>query len=232
MNGEHFEPINDQIKVCVTKEHTFGTDAFLLVHFAGVKDTRSVCDLGAGCGILPALILRNRLPKEIYALEIQEEAYRLALRTAEESGLGDVVRPVLCDFRALPSIVPLRHFDSVVCNPPYYREKAGRVSENMARQVARHETECTIGDVCEAAAKLLKFGGELCLCCPPERLADVFEAMRRYDIEPNRLRLVQQCEGKTPWLALVKGKRGARPGLVVEPPFILESEEGERLYQS
>ena len=83
--------------------------------------------------------------------------------------------------------------------------------------IARHEVLCTIGDVCKSANRLLKFGGRLCMCNRPERLADVLNAMRSNNIEPKTLQLVCKDYSSAPWLFLVEGKKGAKPSLKVLP---------------
>lgn len=114
----------------------------------------------------------------------------------------------------------------MTCNPPYKIAGAGILSENIPSQIARHETTCTIEDVCAAAAWLLKYQGRLCICQRPERLADVFCAMRAYQIEPKRLRLIHQTPDKPPWLFLLEGRRAGKPFMQIEPPLIVEGEKG------
>ena len=95
-----------------------------------------------------------------------------------------------------------------------------------AEKIARHEVLCTIDDVCGAAARLLRFGGRLCLCQRPERLCDTLCAMRRAGIEPKRIRFVQQRPDTSPWLFLAEGKKGSKPHMTVDPPFLIEGEGG------
>jgi tRNA1(Val) A37 N6-methylase TrmN6 len=71
--------------------------------------------------------------------------------------------------------------------------------------------------MCEAAAWLLKFGGRLCVCLRPERLCELMCKMSAAGIEPKRLRTVSKRDGCAPWLVLVEGKRGGKPGMTVEP---------------
>ena len=52
------------------------------------------------------------------------------------------------------------------------------------------------------------------------------EAMRQNDIEPKRLRFVQQREHTAPWLFLLEGRRGGKPFLQVEAPLIIEGPGG------
>ncbi|MBR6608762.1 MAG: hypothetical protein IKK99_00940 [Oscillospiraceae bacterium] len=39
-------------KVCINSTHRFGTDAFLLSDFCGVKYAQTALDIGSGCGII------------------------------------------------------------------------------------------------------------------------------------------------------------------------------------
>ncbi len=71
--------------------------------------------------------------------------------------------------------------------------------------------------MCEAAAWLLKFGGKFCVCLRPERLCELMCKMSAAGIEPKRLRTVSKRDGCAPWLVLVEGKRGGKPGMTVEP---------------
>ena len=122
--------------------------------------------------------------------------------------------------------IPAGSLDAITCNPPYKASNTGILSELTADQIARHEVMCTIDDICQKASFLLKFGGKLCLCQRPERLADVIFAMRAAKIEPKRLRFVAKTEKDTPWLFLIEGKKGAKPFLQVLPTLpVYEGEE-------
>lgn len=92
---------------------------------------------------------------------------------------------------------------------------------------ARHESECTLNDICEAAGWLLRFGGRFVICQRPERLADVLETTRVFDLEPKRLRFVQGRADKAPKLFLCEAKRGAKRGYMdVLPTLIIEDKDG------
>ena len=126
----------------------------------------------------------------------------------------------------------------MTCNPPYKATNTGILNEADAHTIARHEILCNIDDVCRAAARLLKFGGRLCICQRPERLLDTLEAMRRNKVEPKRLRFVQKKGDTAPWLFLVEGKKGSAPYMKVEAPFLIQekdsdenSEELRRVYR-
>lgn len=235
-SGIRWEALGPGLHLCVSREHTFGTDALLLSDFAAPRKKDIVCDLGSGCGIVPALWFRNpeQGPEKAWALELQPEAVALMERSIKEGGLppGRFV-PVQGDLRELP--LGKGSCDLVTCNPPYYPAASGAASAQAARCMARHETTCTLEDACKAAAFLLHLGGRFCLCHRPERLAEVFQKMQAQGMEPKRLRFVQQKPEKPPRLFLLEGRLGGKASLRVEAPFYLEeagkpSQEMARIY--
>lgn len=231
-----WETLGPDLRLCVSREHTFGTDALLLSDFAAPRAKEIVCDLGSGCGIIPALWFRQpeQGPEKVWALELQPEAVALMERSLKEGGLPpERFIPVQGDLRALPLQKGI--CDLVTCNPPYYPTGSGAVSTMAASRTARHEMACTLEEVCKAAADLLHQGGRFCLCHRPERLAEVFRAMQARGLEPKRLRFVQQKPEKPPRLFLLEGRLGGKASLRVEASLYLEeagkpSPEMARIY--
>lgn len=221
------EDLPKGIKVCVTKEHRFGTDAFLLSDFAAVKTGETAIDLGSGCGIITALwFSRAAQPRIAYAVELQEQAFEQLQTTVSLSGLKDRLIPVHADLRSLSGLIDKARADVVACNPPYKTGGTGILSQTDSGRIARHETMCTISDICAAGSSLLKFGGRLCLCQRPERLCDVITEMRANGLEPKRLRFVHKNPSGAPWLFLIEGRKGAKPFLKVEAPLLMEKDDG------
>ncbi|MBR7007906.1 MAG: methyltransferase [Ruminococcus sp.] len=217
-----FEELGKGFKVCVSQEHRFGTDAFLLADFAKPRHKDKVCDYCTGCGIIAMIMQRNFQPAKIYALEIQQKAYEQVKLSAKESGTLNV-EAVLGDLREWRSPEAL---DLITCNPPYKISGTGAKNDSDAVSIARHEMMCTIQDVCAAAAKNLRFGGRLCVCNRPERLSDVIMAMRENGIEPKRLRTVHKNPETAPWLILVEGRRGGNNFIQIEKPLYVRSADG------
>lgn len=220
-----YEKLTDSIYVCASTDHRFGTDAFLLADFSQYRKKDKVCDLGTGCGIIP-LIMQKKLPPEIiYAVDIQESAIEQLKAGIEKSSVSNII-PVCADLKELWKDAPVGRLDLVTCNPPYKAVNAGFESTITAQKIARHEIMCNISDVCCAARKLLKFGGRLCLCNRPERLADVICAMRDNNIEPKRIRFVSKNPESAPWLFLIEGKKGSKPFMQVEQQLYIRSGDG------
>ena len=218
-----FEDLGKGYKVCISTEHRFGTDAFLLADFARPRHKDTVCDLCTGCGIIAMIMRRNFQPKKIYAVELQQKAYDQLRLSIEKSGADENTFAVLGDLKEWKSSEPI---DVITCNPPYKISGTGAKNNSHAVSIARHEIECTVDDVCAAAAKKLRFGGRLCICNRPERLSDIITAMRANGIEPKRLRTVHKNPDCAPWLILVEGHKGGNNFIQIEKPLFVRTKDG------
>ena len=224
-DNEHLEPLGNGIEIIVNELFHFSTDTILLADFARIRGNSRAVDLGSGCGTIPLLWARNNRKAQITAVELQEQGCDMARRSVEHNGLD--IEVVNADLRELKGKLPFGCFDLVACNPPYKLTGSGIKNPDEEKLLARHEESCTIDDVTAAAAKLLQFGGRLCMCQRPERLTDVLLSMRANSLEPKRLRFVQQRRGKAPKLFLIEGKRGSNAGgLIVETTLFIEDEDG------
>ena len=225
--GEKLEPLGGGLQIIVSDEHKFWTDTVLLADFASPKKNDLACELGTGCGAIPLIWCRNGYSRHTDAVEIQQNACSMLRRSLELCSMQDKVSVINADLRTLKGRLVSGGYDIVVCNPPYKAPGAGIKSSGASQLVARHETECTMEDIVCTASDLLRFGGRLCMCQRPERLTDLMTFMRQYDIEPKRLRLVQQRPSKAPKLFLIEGRRGGRPGgLVIDPVLFIEGADG------
>ncbi len=214
------EPLGKGIYINVSDNHTFGTDAVILSDFASQKKVKKHCDLGAGCGIISALLLRDDIACHSDAVEISEEAVALARATADLCFDGRM-SVYHCDLKNLKGVLPFGEYDLVTCNPPYKAENAGIISQSKTDKVARHETACTLEDVISTASKLLRSSGRLCICQRPERLADIICLMRKYSTEPKTVRFVSKRQGFEPWLVLVEGRRDGKAGMRAMPSLFV-----------
>lgn len=199
-----------------------GTDSFLLSSLPRLKPGMRVFDLGCGAGLLGLLLLQRQSGLFVTGIDIQPEAIRLAQMAAAENHLETSLSFHCEDLRNFRSVLPAGAADLVICNPPYYPPESGYVSDRASRRTARSETDCTLEDLCRAAAWLLRWDGSFCLVHKPERLTDVLTLMRQYNMEPKRLRFVCSRPDADPSLFLIEGRRGGKPGLTIEASLILQ----------
>lgn len=227
------------IKLYVSADHRFGTDAILLAKFAAPSKKDIVCDLCTGCGIIPMLFEAwGNNTKMTYGVEIQAEAVDLFKRSVSENRLDERVIPVRADLTKKEELlqIPRESVDVVTVNPPYFKADSGSERLSPAQAMARHEILCNLEQVIEAAATLLKYGGSLKICHIPERLTDLICLMRKYKIEPKVIRFAHNRGQNKPYLVLISGKKGGKPGVIIDEPVVVEevNEElfGEDYYKS
>lgn len=214
----------------------FGVDAVLLSHFANIKSRHRVIDLCTGTGIVPFLAYGKYAPKEVIGLEIQEDMVEMANRSSVLNNTTDIVKFVHGDLKDKSLLDSLGKFDVLTVNPPYKLNNAGIINPNDKLAIARHEVMCTLEDVIVAARRLLKDNGRMFIVHRPERLADIFGLMRKYKIEPKRVRMVQPNTKKAPNIVLVEGQRDGGAFLKWEETLYVYddngnySEEIDRIY--
>lgn len=190
-----------------------GQDTLRLGDFATVKPRQRVCDLGCGAGILPLLLLQREPTLTATGIEIEADQGAIARENLSANGLAGEI--IVGDLRQVAVDLPPGSFDLVISNPPWFPEGAGRSGGG-----ARMEHTCTLEELCAAAGRLVKNGGRFALVHRPERLADIFFQMKRFNMEPKRLQFVQHTQGHAPSACLVEGVKQGRGGLEVLPALI------------
>ena len=223
----NLESIGNGIHIYTAAPHSFGTDAILLADFAAPKKSDIACDLGSGCGIIPFLWARYASPRHTTAVELQPAAVALLQKSIAHNGVQESITAVQADLREIEATgLALHSFSLVTMNPPYFARNAGYRNQAQNLNMARHDVTCTTEDVITCADKLLRYGGRLCLCQKPERLADIIFTMRAHSIEPKRLRFVSGKKGKAPYLALIEGRKGGGTGMQVLPELAVQNADG------
>lgn len=209
-----------------TKIFCFGMDAVLLCGFARIQPGESVLDLGTGNGVIPILLKGRTAGRHFTGLEIQEINVDMAQRSVAYNKIEDDVEIVQGDIKEASKIFGGASFDVVTTNPPYMNENHGLTNPDSHKAIARHEILCTLDDVVREAAKVLKPGGRFYMVHRPSRLPEIFEEMRKYHIEPKKMRMVHPFLESEANMVLIEGVRGGRPQLTVEKPLVIYSSQG------
>lgn len=202
----------------------FGLDAVLLVHFAGAKPEEMILDMGTGTGIIPILMAAYYPDTTYRAIELQAKYADMAERSVRYNHLQERIEIRQGDLREMEMMFPLSFFDRITVNPPYMN--AGLIPAQQEKAIARHEICCDLETIIQKAAQHLKSGGSLCMVHRPNRLPEVICLLKKYKLEPKRLRLVQPKEQDEPNLFLLEAVRGAKPYLRVEPTLVIYQPDG------
>ena len=146
-------------------------------------------------GIIPVL-MQSKNPGSTYsALEIQEGSAQLARRNVELNHLEDRISVVKGDIKEASTIFGEASFNVVTSNPPYMNEITV-LAPDSAKAIARHELLCSLDDVIRETSRCLKSKGKMYMVHRPNRLVDIFDTMRKYHLEPKRMRLVYPYANK------------------------------------
>jgi tRNA1(Val) A37 N6-methylase TrmN6 len=206
----------------------FSLDAVLLARFAYVPIQKgNIIDLCTGNGVIP-LLLSTRTKGTITGVEIQERLYDMAVRSIQYNQLEDRLHMIHGDLKDMPKQLGYGKFDVVTCNPPYFPTPSkDEINENEHLAIARHEIYCTLEDVIKTSSDLLRQGGKAAFVHRPGRLMDILTLMRKYRLEPKRLRLVYPKQGKEANTILVEGIKDGKPDLKILPPLFVYTNHNE-----
>jgi tRNA1Val (adenine37-N6)-methyltransferase len=198
--------------------YRFSIDAVLLSEFVTIRPEDVVVDIGTGCGVILLILLLTKPAGYAFGLEIQEALASQARRNAVLNGFEDKMGIILGDIKNPPMAKQIA--DVVICNPPYRNAESGRINPDQRRAIARHEILASIDDILRAARNLLRKKGRLAMIYPSIRLVDILLRMRRFDLEPKKVRINYPGLQSGARLALIEAVLGGKPGLEIRPPLI------------
>ena len=177
----------------------FGIDSVLLVNFAKeIKKQSKILDLGTGTGIIPILLSGKVELKKAIGVEIQKDVASMAKRSVSLNNLDDKIEIINENVINIGKLYPKQYFDVVITNPPYKKMGTGIINESEAKIISRHEITANLEDFIKTARDMLKDKGEFFMVHRPERLVDIISLMRKFKIEPKKLRFVCPNKNKEP----------------------------------
>ena len=224
-DGLRLDTVNENLKLYQFRDGlTFGTDALLLSAYVKGDPAARAVEFGGGTGIVSLLLAVRNKVGTVLSVEAQKEYAALIERNIALNGLSDRVFAVCGDLRE-KGVVPGEGYDLVVTNPPYLKDGAGFSNRSDKKNEARREIRGGISDFCRVAGEKLRTGGRFVSVYLPDRLPDLFHAMRETGIEPKRTTVVSADPAAKPSLVLVEGRRGGAPGMTLTRPLFLYANE-------
>ena len=183
--------------------------------------------MGTGTGIIPFLLKAKDKGSHLTGLEIQEECADMAARSVAYNSLESAIDIVCGDIKEAAGIFGAASFDVVTSNPPYMIGEHGLRNPYMAKAIARHEVLCTLEDVVSQASRVLKDRGHFFMVHRPFRLAEIFQVLMKYKLEPKRMQLVYPYIDREPNMVLIEACKGGNSRITVERPLIVYEKPGE-----
>lgn len=199
----------------------FGMDAVLLANYAvhSINDDTKLLDLCSGTGIVPLLIAAKTKCRELIGIEVQSDVAEMAERSVKLNHQEYRMKIVNGDLRDIKNMGMASSFNVVTCNPPYMN--VGLRNTTDRKLISRHEVMCTLSDVCSAAAFTLKSNGKFYMVHRPNRLVDILNELRKFHLEPKRMRLIYPYENSEANMVLLEAVKGGKTQLIVEKPLIV-----------
>ena len=114
----------------------------------------------------------------------------MAKRTINLNNLQDRFGVVCKDILDLKELYSKNTFDVIVTNPPYKMRNTGIENTNEQKLISRNEISAGLDDFIKISFDLLKDKGEFYMVHRPERLTDILYLMRKYRVEPKKIRFV------------------------------------------
>lgn len=174
------------MKVC-TDACLFGAWVAEQMNITGCK-IEKILDIGTGTGLL-ALMLAQKTPAAIHAVEINESTAAQAKENFEQSKFSDRVELLIGDIRTL---APNTTYDLIICNPPFYEKDLK--SSDKGRNDALHSAALNFHELIPAAAKALEKQGIFAVLLPFFRAEDFILLAEKHDLFVRRVMHVSQTE--------------------------------------
>ena len=205
----------------------FSIDSVLLPNFVTLrKNTKKILDIGTGNAVVP-LILTNLTNATIDGVEIQKEVYNLGVDSVKYNSLEDKIHLYNMDINEFYKHLQSDCYDTITCNPPFFKVNDQSIM-NLSdyKKIARHEITLNLDDVFRIAKKLLKNNGNIAIVHRTERLVDIIETMKKYNIEPKKIQYVYSNLNSVSNILLIEGVKNGKPGVKVLNPLYIYDENG------
>lgn len=192
------------------------SDTTVLGKFVEVYRNDTVLDMGTNTGAL--LLYASRFnPKKMIGIDINTRALELARKNMELNNI---------DYCTLKEANILTYKDEpvdvIICNPPYFKTEENNKSNNSYKNLAKHESIFTLEELIESISRNLIDNGTLYFLYLTSRMDDVIKELRRCNLIPKVVKFVFDENKKYSNVFLVKCKKNAKQGLVVEKPIIIK----------
>lgn len=144
-----------------------GTDGLLLGALSSVNDVKNIIEVGTGTGLISLMLAQRNREAQITAMDIDENAVRLAKENFEKSPFSKNLEAIYQDYKTFN---PSERFDLIVSNPPYFATNSS--SKDLW---ARQQIQLSFENLISKSASLLNPDGLLSVIIPSDSKAEFVE---------------------------------------------------------
>lgn len=206
---------------------TFSIDSVLLANFTKINlRDKNIMDFCTGNAPVP-MFLSYKTKNKIIGVELQKEVYDLAVKSINCNNLSDRIKIINYDIKNISDLYESDSFDIITCNPPYFETKNIELqNDNKIKNIARHEVAISLEDIIKNASYLLKNGKKFVMVHRPDRLIEIFDLFKKYNLEPKRIRFCYPKVGKDANTLLIEGVKNGNKGMIIESPLFVHNDDG------
>lgn len=175
---------------------------YLNTNYKNMREKKTFLEIGAGQGVISLLLSETAIVLKIFAVEIQEEIFKILKKNVEINKLNDKIIPINKNIKSIEG-----EYDFIFSNPPYKKINSGKMPRNEAERVSKYEVLLTLEELILEIKRLLKNYGEFFVIVPNDRLNDVFK-----NIYVNKMNIlsIDINKYKKMDLVVVHGKKGGK----------------------
>ena len=175
---------------------------YLDMNYKNTREKMIFLEIGAGQGVISLLLSETAIVSKIFAVEIQEEIFKILKKNVEINKLNDKIIPINKNIKSIEG-----EYDFIFSNPPYKKINSGKMPRNEAERVSKYEVLLTLEELILEIKRLLKNHGEFFVIVPNDRLNDVFKniyvnKMNILSIDINKYKKID--------LVVIHGKKGGK----------------------
>lgn len=206
----------------------FSLDSVLLPNFITIpKNTKNILDIGSGNAPIP-LILSTKTKAKITGVEIQKDVYALACESIKINNKEGQIKIINGDIKEVEKKWNNCSYQIITCNPPFFKyTESSNINKNDYKTIARHEVCLNLDELIKISSRLLDNNGVFGMVHRPERMLEILETMKKYNIEPKRIQFVYPRTNEEANILLIEGRKNGKPGLKVCNPLYSHNENGE-----
>lgn len=207
----NFEDFPNGIKFYQSKEYKFTKDSIDLAKFCTIKNSDNVLELCAGSGAISFYAYALKCFNKLYLNELQSSFCDVINQNIKLNNLKDKVVLLPGDLKNLKAQDFEKKFDTIICNPPYYKEC--ETSLEYSKAICKHEITITLQEIIKKVSELIKDKGKFYICMTADRSAELLGELYAYNFHAKKVKYLTNNKNEA-YLVLVEavfnGKIGTK----------------------
>lgn len=151
-----------------------GTDGVLLGALCQVENAQKILEVGTGTGLISLMLAQRNANAEITALDLNEDAVKLAQENFKNSPFSKRLQFFHQDFKIFES---QKEYDFVVCNPPFFEE-----NNSVKDVLARQQVELSFRNLIDKTTDILSPEGIFSVIIPSESAQEFENLAQDFDL--------------------------------------------------